>query len=67
VSASHAILAALAPGEQQHLLDARQMQALSFAVHIPLVAFGTAFPAMVLFCEWLSHRSCGGWPSAGRG
>jgi cytochrome d ubiquinol oxidase subunit I len=32
------------------------MQALSFAVHIPLVAFGIAFPAMVLFVEWLGHR-----------
>ena len=29
------------------------MQALSFAVHIPLVCFGIAFPAMVLFVEWL--------------
>ncbi|MGZ4271240.1 MAG: cytochrome ubiquinol oxidase subunit I [Solirubrobacteraceae bacterium] len=48
---------ALAPVEQQHLLQARQMQALSFAVHIPLVAFGTAFPAMVLFAEWLHHRT----------
>ncbi|WCB92960.1 Putative cytochrome bd menaquinol oxidase subunit I [Baekduia alba] len=52
-----AVLAALAPGEQQHLLDARQMQALSFSVHIPLVCFGTAFPAMILFAEWLSHRT----------
>jgi cytochrome bd ubiquinol oxidase subunit I len=33
------------------------MQALSFAVHIPLVCFGTAFPAMVLFTEWLHHRT----------
>ena len=34
------------------------MQALSFAVHIPLVCFGIAFPAMVLFVEWLlpAHR-----------
>src|SRR4051794_5337655 len=52
----HALFAVLAPSEQQHLLDARQMQALSFAVHIPLVCFGTAFPALVLFTEWLSHR-----------
>jgi cytochrome d ubiquinol oxidase subunit I len=31
------------------------MQALSFAVHIPLVAFGISFPVMVLFAEarWL--------------
>jgi cytochrome d ubiquinol oxidase subunit I len=53
----HALLAALAPGEQQHLLQARQMQALSFMAHIPLVCFGTAFPAMVLFTEWLHHRT----------
>lgn len=33
------------------------MQALSFAVHIPLVCFGIAFPAMVLFVEWLYLRS----------
>ena len=53
----HAILAVLAPGEQEHLLQARQMQALSFTVHIPLVCFGTALPAMVLFVEWLHHRT----------
>ncbi len=33
------------------------MQALSFAVHIPLVAFGIAFPAMILFVEWLHRRT----------
>ena len=33
------------------------MQALSFAVHIPLVCFGIAFPAMVLFVEWLHLRT----------
>src|SRR3989449_4353834 len=33
------------------------MQALSFAAHIPLVCFGVAFPAMVLFVEWLYLRS----------
>jgi cytochrome d ubiquinol oxidase subunit I len=42
---------------QAYLLQARQMQALSFTVHIPLVCFGIAFPAMVLFCEWLYLRS----------
>src|SRR3954469_10875048 len=47
----------LSPVEQDHLLQARQMQALSFAVHIPLVCFGTAFPAMVLFTEWLGQRT----------
>jgi len=33
------------------------MQALSFTVHIPLVCFGIAFPAMVLFAEWLYLRT----------
>ena len=33
------------------------MQALSFIVHIPLVCFGIAFPAMVIFVEWLHHRT----------
>ena len=31
------------------LLEARQMQALSLTVHIPIVCFGIAFPAMMLF------------------
>src|SRR5579875_923312 len=48
---------AIDPAGQHYLLEARQMQALSFAVHIPLVCFGVAFPAMVLFAEWLHHRS----------
>jgi cytochrome d ubiquinol oxidase subunit I len=53
-----AILAtALGSVQQRYLLEARQMQALSFAVHIPLVCFGIAFPAMVLFVEWLYSRS----------
>jgi cytochrome d ubiquinol oxidase subunit I len=42
---------ALGPVEQSHLLEARQMQALSFAVHIPLVCFGVSLSP---------------WPSAGR-
>ncbi|HEU4975451.1 MAG TPA: cytochrome ubiquinol oxidase subunit I [Baekduia sp.] len=56
----HAVLLlaqALPPGEQAHLLQARQMQALSFIVHIPLVCFGIAFPMMVLAMEWLHHRT----------
>ncbi|HEU4979065.1 MAG TPA: cytochrome ubiquinol oxidase subunit I, partial [Solirubrobacteraceae bacterium] len=48
---------ALAPVHQDYLLQARQMQALSFAVHIPLVCFGIAFPAMVLFAEALHLRT----------
>ncbi len=51
------IAQALGPVEQEHLLVARQMQALSFAAHIPLVCFGVAFPAMVLFMEWWSLRT----------
>jgi cytochrome bd ubiquinol oxidase subunit I len=42
--------------QQQYLLQARQMQALSFAVHIPLVCFGIAFPALMLYAEWLYLR-----------
>ena len=43
--------------DQDYLLQARQMQALSLAVHIPLVCFGIAFPALVLFVEWLGIRT----------
>jgi cytochrome d ubiquinol oxidase subunit I len=43
--------------DQDYLLEARQMQALSFAMHIPLVCFGVAFPAMVIFMEWLGLRT----------
>lgn len=43
--------------DQQYLLEARQMQALSFAMHIPLVCFGVAFPAMVILMEWLGLRT----------
>jgi cytochrome bd ubiquinol oxidase subunit I len=45
------------PVDQGYLLEARQMQALSFVVHIPLVCFGIAFPAMVLFVEGLYLRT----------
>jgi cytochrome bd ubiquinol oxidase subunit I len=59
---SHALAAqvwaaALSPVEQEHLDQARQMQALSFAVHIPLVCFGIAFPSMVLLVESLYLRT----------
>jgi cytochrome d ubiquinol oxidase subunit I len=43
--------------DQSYLLEARQMQAMSFAIHIPLVCFGIAFPAMVLFVEGLHLRT----------
>jgi cytochrome d ubiquinol oxidase subunit I len=48
---------AFAPVDQEYLLQARQMQALSFAVHIPLVCFGIAFPTLVLLVEWLHLRT----------
>jgi len=51
------IASALEPAEQQYLFQARQMQALSFAVHIPLVCFGVALPALLLFVEWLYLRT----------
>ena len=45
------------PVVQAYLLEARQMQALSFIVHIPLVCFGIAFPALVAFVEWRYLRT----------
>src|SRR4051794_18551949 len=48
---------ALGPVAQDHLLQARHMQALSFTVHIPLVCFGIAFPVMVLLMEWWGQRT----------
>jgi cytochrome d ubiquinol oxidase subunit I len=47
----------LATTDQQYLFLARQLQALSLAVHIPLVCFGIAFPVMVLFAEWRYLRT----------
>jgi cytochrome bd ubiquinol oxidase subunit I len=51
------LASALGPVQQHYLVQARQMQAMSFAVHIPLVCFGIAFPAMVLFIEWMYART----------
>src|SRR5215218_7453533 len=38
-------------------IEARRMQALSLAVHIPLVCFGIAFPAMFMFVHGLYLRT----------
>src|SRR6266540_5643939 len=59
VAAASAAVSSVAfgPADQDYLLQARQMQALSFAAHIPLVCFGIAFPALVLFVEWLGYRT----------
>src|SRR4051794_2572786 len=45
------------PAVQDYLDQARQLQALSLTVHIPLVCFGIAFPSMVLFAEWRHLRT----------
>jgi cytochrome bd ubiquinol oxidase subunit I len=42
---------------QHYLYEARQMQALSLTVHIPLVCFGIAFPVLVLFAEYRYLRT----------
>jgi cytochrome bd ubiquinol oxidase subunit I len=42
---------------QDYLTQARQMQAMSFAVHIPLVCFAIALPSLVVFTEWLHLRT----------
>jgi cytochrome d ubiquinol oxidase subunit I len=42
---------------QDYLYQARQMQAMSFAVHIPLVCFAIALPSLVVFTEWLHLRT----------
>lgn len=43
------------PAHQRYLLEARQLQALSFVMHIPLVCFALALPPIVLVVEarWL--------------
>jgi hypothetical protein len=57
-------------GPQPDALEARQMQALSLAVRVPLVCFGIAFPVMFLFVEGLCLRTGNpafkAWLSAGR-
>jgi cytochrome d ubiquinol oxidase subunit I len=51
------LVQALGPVDQEYLDEARQLQALSFAAHIPLVCYGIAFPAIVLFTECLHLRT----------
>lgn len=47
----------LGAGSNDQLLWARQLQAMSLIFHIPLVCFGIAFPAVVLFTEGLWLRT----------
>ena len=51
------VVETLGGGPQPDTVLARQMQALSLAVHIPIVCFGIAFPAMFLFVEGLYLRT----------
>jgi cytochrome d ubiquinol oxidase subunit I len=51
------LITAVTAAHQRYLFEARQLQALSFAVHIPIVCFGIALPAIVVFCEWLGRRT----------
>jgi cytochrome bd ubiquinol oxidase subunit I len=57
LASSGAASSAFGAPDQHYLFEARQMQALSFAAHIPLVCFGIAFPALVVFVEWLHQRT----------
>lgn len=43
--------------EQEHLFQARQIQAVSLGWHIVIVCFGVAFPAIVLITEGLWLRT----------
>jgi len=57
VLAADQVTGALGKGPAPDALEARRMQALSLAVHIPIVCFGIAFPAMFLFVEGLYLRT----------
>lgn len=58
VAGSLTLAAAAFPSvDQEYLLEARQMQALSFAVHIVVVCFGIAFPTLVLLAEGMHLRT----------
>jgi cytochrome bd ubiquinol oxidase subunit I len=43
-------------GGAENLLPARTQMALSLGWHIVFACFGIAFPAIVVFTEWLGHR-----------
>ena len=62
MSGGAAALGVAALVNQHYLLEARQMQALSFAVHIPLVCFGIAFPVMMPNCPRLTSTRHSGMP-----
>jgi cytochrome bd ubiquinol oxidase subunit I len=57
VLAADQVTGALGRNAAPDALEARRMQALSLGVHIPLVCFGIAFPAMFLFVHGLYLRT----------
>src|SRR5215211_7118305 len=57
VVAAERVTGALGEHAAPDALEARRMQALSLAVHIPIVCFGIAFPAMFLFVHGLYLRT----------
>src|SRR3954468_3116507 len=57
VLAADQVTGALGKGPAPDALEARRMQALSLIVHIPIVCFGIAFPAMFLFVHGLYLRT----------
>ena len=57
IAAASPLLETLPGGSQPDAVLARQMQALSLAIHIPIVCFGIAFPAMFLFVHGLYLRT----------
>src|SRR3954447_3081615 len=57
VHAADTVNGALGEHAAPDAIVARRMQALSLAVHIPIVCFGIAFPAMFLFIHGLYLRT----------
>ena len=57
VLAADQVTGALGDNVAPDAIEARRMQALSLAVHIPLVCFGIAFPAMFMFVHGLYLRT----------
>src|SRR3954447_593544 len=57
VAAAEQVKGVLGGAPQPDTVLARQMQALSLAVHIPIVCFGISFPAMIVFVEGLYLRT----------
>ena len=55
--AAERVTGALGDHAAPDALEARRMQALSLAVHIPIVCFGISFPAMFMFVHGLYVRT----------